>query len=105
MFQFWLHKNEQKSSTILQFNAFIQKTSKNSLEAISKTLENSPKVRHNYMDGKLWVFGIGNLYECKKTCEKLREKKYEKLQGFKFFDKIFFGNVPKYDFKNIIESV
>jgi hypothetical protein len=66
---------------------------------------NAPKLRHEYKNGKLWIFSIGNLYTCKETAEKKREKKYDKLHEFNFFGKTFFGNVPKYDYKNIINNL
>ena len=76
-----------------------------SLKAIYKNLDNAPKCQHSYIEGKLWIFGIGVLFECEKTAEKKREKKYERLTKVKFFDKTFFGNVAKYNYKKTIESL
>ena len=82
-----------------------EKTNKNSLSAIYEKLDNAPKLRHNYINGKLWIYSIGDLYNCKKECEKNREKKYDRLHEFNFFGSKFYGNVFKKDYKKIIESL
>jgi hypothetical protein len=88
-------------STIIGY----EKTSKNTLKAIHANLENSPKLRHQYINGKLWIYTIGDLYNCKKECEKNREKKYDCLHEFNFFGKKFYANVFKKDYQKIISSL
>ena len=81
-----------------------EKISKNSLVAIKKQFDNAPKVRHHYINGNLWIFGIGDLYSTKKESEKMRDKKYERSYKFHFFGKDFYGNVPRYKFWETIEN-
>ena len=78
---------------------------KHLISAIFEDLENSPKLRHQYIDGKLWIAGMGLLYNSFEDAEKHRDKKFERPHTFQFFNKTFFANVPKYDFKNLIKSV
>ena len=68
---------------------------------------NKPKFNHIYYDKKtaLWVQGIGDFFTCKNAAEKSRELKYEKLHAFKFYGVVWFANVPKYDFNNLINNI
>jgi hypothetical protein len=77
----------------------------NSLKPIYKDINNCPKVRHTYINNKLWIFGAGTCFNDLKTAEKSREKKFEKLTKLNFFEKIFYANIPKYCYKEIIDSL
>ena len=83
----------------------FKKISDHISEKIYKSLNNSPKVRHQYINGKLWVCGVGNLYLCKKECEKKREKKHERLTEFNFFGLTWFANIPKYRYKETVNKI
>jgi hypothetical protein len=81
-----------------------EKTTKGRIIGIEKQFTNAPSVQHSYIDGDLWIKGIGVLFTDKKEAEKQREKTFERAYTFSFFDKLFYANVPKYDYKNIVKQ-
>lgn len=55
------------------------KKEKHLMSAIFEDLENSPKLRHEYIDGNLWIAGVGLLYNSFEDAEKRRDKKYQSI--------------------------
>lgn len=81
------------------------KKEKHLISANLEDLENSPKLRHEYINGNLWIAGVGLLYNSFEDAEKSRDKKFERPYTFYFFNKTFYANVPKYNFNNIIKNL